>query len=546
MKQKASLFFHSITARLLLVLFLLLVPVILLSCYISYCFMQDGLRQVQETHTQLLESYMSQVDRELDLSQNYMNSLTSNNGETIHLTDRSTPAFYYSANMINQEVSRTSLYYQYITGFFLFVPNMDFHYLYFRDSLTDITEKQLQRYLQEECLPTLSKDTAWRWVRINGIPFLLQGSSSGAISGGSFLEVSSLPSMAGEESESGVYFCALSELENIRCGLRGDQYLLTAVSEKGDFAVYEILSRREAFHSLSLLQRYFLLIALFLLLVVPLLYLNIRRLMIRPLQNLSTAMDRLRQGDLEYRVDEQTDTKEFRLINGTFNQMASQIRNLKIEVYEEQLQTEKSKLQNLSYQLRPHFMINALNMAYNMILNSDLENATRMMRFAASYMRYLLRMQDDFVPLSEELEHLEDYMKIQQLRYENEFEYSFEIDPFLDGCSIPNMVLQNFLENSVKYSIGPDHFTTIRLTARYTEQNEQPCAEILVRDNGKGYPAPLLEALDAGDLEKLKDRVGLRNTILRIRMLYQGSAVCSFYNDHGAVTRFVFPMDLSD
>lgn len=182
-------------------------------------------------------------------------------------------------------------------------------------------------------------------------------------------------------------------------------------------------------------------------------------------------------------------------------------------------------------------------MAYNMINCKDYAAAMKLMRFSASYMRYMLRQEDEFVPLREELKHLEDYIGIQALRYEGQFRYEASVEGFVEDIDIPSMILQNFIENSIKYSIGPDHFTVICLSVGYIEEDGIPRACITVRDNGGGYPEWLLEALGSGDLEALRDRVGLRNTLQRIRMLYGEQGRCEFCNDGGAVTRFYFPLE---
>lgn len=106
------------------------------------------------------------------------------------------------------------------------------------------------------------------------------------------------------------------------------------------------------------------------------------------------------------------------------------------------------------------------------------------------------------------------------------------------------MVLQNFIENSIKHSIGPDHFTKIRLSVGYCEADGDPRACITIRDNRGGYPDWLLEAFDKRDLEALRDRVGLCNALQRDQMLYEDMARCEFYNDGGAVTCFYFPLDM--
>lgn len=145
MLKKLNYVFHSVTAQIILVIFLLVLPVVFLSGYINQMFMQDGMEQVWRSHVQLLESYMAQIDRELDLAENYMNSLTFHNSTTVYLTDRSSPSFYYSANAINMEIAKTSLYYQYISGFYLRVPGTDFRYTYIRDAGLRSSQEPLNR-----------------------------------------------------------------------------------------------------------------------------------------------------------------------------------------------------------------------------------------------------------------------------------------------------------------------------------------------------------------------------------------------------------------
>lgn len=542
MEKKLGRVFYSITVHIILVIFLLLLPVVFLSGYINRLFIEDGIAQVERSHVQLLENYMSQIDHELDLAENYMNSLTFYNGTTVYLTDRTSPKFYYSANAINAEISKTSLYYQYISGFFLRVPAVDFRYTYIVDSGIQPDRDTLDSYIDGRLTASTPGSSDWQYVELGSFRYLIQNYQSNGICGGSFLCLDRLPNMVGASS-SGVVFCSQEYLEEAAEAVQAGSVLLSARSWKSGLAVYEVLNQQEALASLPFIQRYLQIITAVMVLSLPLVYLALQRIIIRPLHRLTDAMRQLETGNMDIQLEGQEPIWEFQQIDTTFNHMTRQIKGLKIAVYEEQLQTEKTRLQNLSYQLRPHFIVNSLNMAYNMITCKDYAAALKLMRFSANYMRTLLTLEDDFVPLQEELKHLEDYMGIQAIRYEDMFNYETYVDPFLEDIAIPSMVLQNFIENSVKYSIGPDHFTKIRVSVEYHETDGNPQACVTVRDNGKGYPEWLLSALASRDLEALRDRIGLRNTLQRLEMLYGNRAKYEFFNDYGAVTRFYFPLD---
>ena len=536
---------RSVTVRLAGILLALSLPVVFMAGYINVQFMRSGMAQVEQSRTRLLESEVAQIDRELDLAANYMNSLTFYNSTTVYLTDRSSPEFYYAANSIQDEIGKTSLFYQYMSGFFLRVPSVDFSYLYMKDSGLQEQEPVLEEYLSDVLTEDLNS-CQWKYAELNGSRYLLRGYESNGIWGGSFLCMDRLPAFEEESlSGEGIRYCMEDQLEGVEVPKKST--LLSAKSERCGLVAYEILNQSEAVASLPFLQRYVAVITVFMALSVPLIYLLMRRLVVEPLRRLTGGMHQLENGDLEVQLDENREsTREFRQISGAFNQMTRQIRSLKIAVYEEQLQTEKTKLQNLSYQLRPHFMVNCLNMAYNMITCKEYSSALKLMRFSANYMRYLLREEGDFVPLKEELRHIEDYMGIQQMRYEGLFDYKTKVDPFVEDIDIPGMILQNFVENSIKYSIAPGRFTKIRLSVGCCEADEEPQVCITVKDNGDGYPDWLLQALEKQDEDALRDRVGLRNTLQRIRMLYGDRARCEFVNDGGAVTRFFFPLDPED
>ena len=541
MLKKLDRYAHSITIQILLVIFLLLLPVVFLSGYINWMFARDGMEQVRYSHTQMLESYMSQIDRELDLAENYMNSLTFHNSTTVYLADRTTPSFYYSANAIHSEIAKTSLYYQYISGFFLRSAPTDFRYTYIRDAALRSGKDALNGYIDGTLISLLPGNSDWQYTELDGVRYLMQGYQSNDVCGGSFLCLDRLPDTEGDAS---VAFCLADDLSAVQSAVPGGSVLLTAASERSGLMIYEILNQQDALDALPFLQRYLQVITVFMALTLPLVYLTLRRLIILPLRRLTAAMRQLETGDLDFQLEGQEKTREFQQIDATFNHMIRQIKGLKIAVYEEQLQAEKTKLQNLSYQLRPHFMVNSLNMAYNMITCKDYAPALKLMRFSASYMRYMLRLEDDFVALQEELKHLEDYIGIQALRYERQFRYEVAVDSFVEDISIPSMILQNFVENSIKYSIGPDHFTVIRLSVEYMEEDGVPYARVTVRDNGGGYPDWLLSALAEKDLDALRDRVGLRNTLQRIQLLYGDQGRCVFSNNGGAITQFYFPLDM--
>ena len=87
--------------------------------------------------------------------------------------------------------------------------------------------------------------------------------------------------------------------------------------------------------------------------------------MIVPLNQLSSAMKRIEHGDTEFRITEKSAGSEFEQINKNFNRMLDEMSELKIDVYEQQLEKEKIRRCFLSQQIQPHFILNAMNILYS-------------------------------------------------------------------------------------------------------------------------------------------------------------------------------------
>jgi LytS/YehU family sensor histidine kinase len=126
-----------------------------------------------------------------------------------------------------------------------------------------------------------------------------------------------------------------------------------------------------------------------------------------------------------------------------------------------------AELRALQAQVNPHFFFNSLNSVRGLIYE-DRDAAARMIDQLASLMRYALQSgQTGTVPLSAEMEAVQAYLAIEQIRFEERLRASVHIDAGLEAVQVPPMALQTLVENAVKY--GVESSTTgsdITITAR--------------------------------------------------------------------------------
>ena len=164
----------------------------------------------------------------------------------------------------------------------------------------------------------------------------------------------------------------------------------------------------------------------------------------------------------------------------------------------------------LRSQMNPHFIFNALTAIQNKVMeNNPLSTATYISRFSKLIRQNFNFTQKEFVTLEEDLDALKNYMATQQMRFENKFEYEFNIDENLNPnfINIPPMLLQPFAENAIEHGFKDiSHKGKIEIIV--TQQNKEQLRFKII-DNGKGFYPKTDEKLHA--LEIIKTRLKLNN-----------------------------------
>ncbi|MEQ8218029.1 MAG: histidine kinase [Arenibacter sp.] len=174
-------------------------------------------------------------------------------------------------------------------------------------------------------------------------------------------------------------------------------------------------------------------------------------------------------------------------------------------------------LKSLRSQMNPHFIFNALNSVNNFIAKSDERSANRYLSDFSTLMRAVLENSDeDFIPLSKELELLELYTKLEHSRFSDKFDYAIIVDEDIDidAFQIPPMLLQPYIENAIWHGLRyreDKGFLKIVL-----KQKDKLALEISITDNGIGRKNSA--ALKTQNQKKQKSK-GMGNIKKRIEIL---------------------------
>ena len=190
----------------------------------------------------------------------------------------------------------------------------------------------------------------------------------------------------------------------------------------------------------------------------------------------------------------------------------------------------QSKISALRAQMNPHFMFNALNTIQEFIVTNEREIASEYLADFADLMRkYLDQSRQEMISLNEEVETMQLYLSLEQLRFEQEFEFSIECSEKVNMSEerIPVMLLQPFVENAIRH--GLLHLKGKKRLYLHIDSLEPGHLRITIEDNGIGREAA--EKLRAKTRKKhksfatsaIQDRVELLNKsgLAKIELRYE-------------------------
>jgi two-component system LytT family sensor kinase len=185
-----------------------------------------------------------------------------------------------------------------------------------------------------------------------------------------------------------------------------------------------------------------------------------------------------------------------------------------------------AKIEALKSQINPHFLFNTLT-SISSLIRSEPDTARTLIIKLSALLRRLLRNQEHFVTLRDELDSVDEYLDIEVVRFGPTLTVHKAIDPGSLELIVPSMILQPLVENSIKHGlsrkVGPGSIT-IRSV------REHGRAIIEVEDDGMGF---LPDRLD----EPMSSGIGLANVRERLRVIYGANSQLTLTSEPGKGTR---------
>ena len=536
--------FSSAIFRLIVIVMSVVIPLNLLTLILGNTVISEVERQISLETQNALEMYIGQLDDAMERMNVKMYTLAREDEEFIRLNVKTvdTQEEYYrqmeSVVKLNITLEDALKDNNLMDGTFAYFPDKGY---FIEQVRTSQISKQVRSYVKEQVHTTVpEKLQTWRVVEIEGIPCLILISHYRQAYFGAWIDLRSLAETVGFQkegsgvlqafagSDGAIYHSNRKDAVSIDINADSQKFngvsytLVKAKSQYTDLYYVQVLSKSQIANSLPAAIRVLQILSVVAVLIIPIILIAMQYWIGRPVNKLMTAMERIEQGDVEYRIEKTRAGTEFDRINRNFNRMMDEVSELKIHMYEQQLKAEKIRLGFLSQQIQPHFIINTLNILYS-YEPEEYQLSQKMILCLSKYFRYVVNAPQDYVELGQEMAHIRNYFEIQQARFLRSFQATVICEKEIEDCLIPPLIIQNFTENAIKHSFVPGQTTSIVAEAR----KEGEMIHVCVYDTGAGIPEAVLERIE--EFRRTREfrmdlGVGIQNSIDRLNILYGDEA----------------------
>lgn len=240
-------------------------------------------------------------------------------------------------------------------------------------------------------------------------------------------------------------------------------------------------------------------------------------LIFKPLNRVQKHMKMVQGGKLIQMQVNEKHSDEINDLKKVFNQMVTAIDNLISEVKKEEQIIAKNELEIIQAQINPHFLYNTLDAVSALALIEDNENCLKMTQALGNFYRNSLNSGLDLISVQDEMECIESYITILNMRYDNKIHMTYDVEENIKELEILKLILQPIVENAAHHGIrNKKGIGTISIKA-YRDEDE---IIFIVTDNGLGMSEDRIQEIVEGKIQKEKSGFGLYSSAQRISLYY--------------------------
>ena len=269
--------------------------------------------------------------------------------------------------------------------------------------------------------------------------------------------------------------------------------------------------------------------------------------MFRPLTNMAETAQLVGQGNFNVKMPPTDAKDELGVVTRAFNTMVENlglyIARTKAGMEKEQQMMERellmethlkeAQLKYLQSQINPHFLFNSLNAGAQLAMMEDAEKTSIFVEKMADFFRYNVKKGEEDATLEEELEAVDNYIYILNVRFAGDIHFSKKVECDVENVRVPSMILQPVVENAVNHGIrNIDWEGHIELSVERWKDH----IEISVRDNGQGMTKEQIEKVLSKKIHNSSSEgdstgIGMNNVISRLELYHEQDGLMEIYSE---------------
>lgn len=261
-----------------------------------------------------------------------------------------------------------------------------------------------------------------------------------------------------------------------------------------------------------------------------------------PIQELEKSVNALEDGELDTEIYA-GGSYEIQHLGRSIGDMAKRIQALMGDIVEEHESKRKSEFDTLQSQINPHFLYNTLDIIVWMIENEQKQEAVKVVTALARFFRISLSKGKSIIPVRDELEHVRNYLMIQQKRFKNKFTYQIRAEDEVLPMASLKLMLQPLVENAIYHGM---EFMDGDGEILVEVKREEESLYFTIEDNGLGMTEEQTKGLLTGETKSTSGKgsgIGVKNVNERIRLYFGESYGLEIFSepDEGTVIKIHLP-----
>lgn len=257
---------------------------------------------------------------------------------------------------------------------------------------------------------------------------------------------------------------------------------------------------------------------------------GLSRLVVHPLEQLSSYIAKVESGNYEFTITSDSTDEVGRLIEA-FRKMTANLNHLVNEVLRAKIAQQKYELKILQSQINPHFLYNSLSLINGKAIMAGQQDISQMARLLSTFYRTMLNKGSSITTVESELENTKAYISIQRMMHSDSFDVTYDIAGDVLSFPILNLLLQPLAENAIIH--GLDHKETpgkgVISVSCYREGED---IVFKVMDNGCGMPEEECTHILSADSRGY----GVKNVHQRVCLYYGPGYGLSYRSTNGMGT----------